>query len=68
MHSINELRFHNLNAVREVAESNQTERRGDKLPRGFQTLGAVVSAINRKKITDPKRQRREFEKISKNIK
>lgn len=69
MHSINELRLHNLNAVSEVADSNQTKKRGNgELPRGYKILGAAVSAINRKKITDKKQQQREIEKYRKNIK
>ena len=67
MHSINELKLHNINAINEVVESNQTDRREDQLPRGYNSLGAVISAINRKKITDPKQQRREMQKIRQNF-
>lgn len=68
MHSINELKLHNINAINEVVESNQTERREDVLPQGYNTLGAVISAVNRKKITDKKELRREIQKIRQNFK
>jgi hypothetical protein len=72
MLSSNEIRLHNLNAVSEVVESNgrskRKQRGNGELSRGYKILGAAISAINRKNITDPKKKKREIEKYRKNIK
>lgn len=70
MHSINGLELHNLNAIDEVAEANQTDQRGEDMPellRGHKILGATLSAINRKKIKSRKLQEREARKIRNNF-
>jgi hypothetical protein len=67
MHSINELKVHNLRVIDEVTESNQTEKIAeDGTPRGVKILGAAIAAINRKKIKDPEKQKREIRKIRNN--
>jgi len=64
MHSINELKLHNLRAIDEVTNSNQTELVADDgAPQGLKVLGAAIAAINRKKIKNKKAQRREILKI-----
>lgn len=68
MHSINNIRLHNINTINEVVDSNKTSKRGNRESSPeLEILGAAISAINRKKIRDPKKKKREIEKIRNNI-